>query len=112
MQTLDDPTGNSFIENYLAPEPDPAMTITTYVRTLQQDKLIGIVADDAEEADTIPEENEDGDGPSENLLTGEVLEFPTNCSNCNSPCFTNMKVTCKLSIVWSLLFSNLLVSTN
>lgn len=28
-------------------------------------------------------------------LSGEVLKFPTNCSECNSPATTNMKVTSK-----------------
>ena len=26
-------------------------------------------------------------------LEGEVMQFPTNCTNCNSPCQTNMKIT-------------------
>lgn len=28
-------------------------------------------------------------------LQGEVLQFPTNCNSCGSPCETNMKVTSK-----------------
>lgn len=78
------------------------MEITHYNRTLQQDKLIGILADDAIEDDRassthdvmhdkITEETEDDD--PRNLIRGEVLEFATNCHNCGAPCFTNMKVT-------------------
>ncbi|KAI1287485.1 Zinc finger protein ZPR1 [Halotydeus destructor] len=85
---IDDPTGNSYVESYLAPDPDPEMEVTYYTRTLQQNKLIGIVADDAEES-PYPELNED----PKNLMSGEVLEFPTNCHSCNAPCFTNMKLT-------------------
>lgn len=90
MQILSDPTGNSYIENPLAPEPDPNMQITHYTRTRQQDKLIGLVADDDEgQNGTIEEEEED----VAQLIKGEVLDFATNCHNCNAPCMTNMKVT-------------------
>ncbi|RWS21395.1 zinc finger protein ZPR1-like protein [Leptotrombidium deliense] len=80
---LDDPSGNSFVQNPLAPEPDPKMQIKHYVRTLEQDKLIGCVSS----------ENNENDADKDFNITGEVLTFPTNCSECNAPCFTNMKVT-------------------
>lgn len=67
------------------------MEVTNYTRTIQQDKLIGMLADDYN-PDTIKEEDETGDAAT-TLMKGEVLEFPTNCHNCNAPCFTNMKVT-------------------
>jgi len=34
--TLDDPTGNSFIENIFAPKSDPEMTAVSYTRTAEQ----------------------------------------------------------------------------
>lgn len=83
------------MENPLAPAPDPNTEVTSYVRTLQQNKLIGIVADDVQEEEqklpTISEQLRECD-PSE-LIKGEVLEFPTNCPGCGVPCMTNMKVT-------------------
>ncbi|KAL6546227.1 hypothetical protein OROMI_021948 [Orobanche minor] len=43
--TLDDPTGNSFIENPYAPSPDPSLTIKFYERTPEQHAALGYVAD-------------------------------------------------------------------
>lgn len=66
------------------------MQISYYERTIQQDKLIGLLADDADDQNgTIKEEEED----VTQLIKGEVLDFPTNCHNCNAPCMTSMKVT-------------------
>ncbi len=39
---LDDPSGNSYIENLAAPKPDPQMSITKYIRSDQQCQDIGI----------------------------------------------------------------------
>ena len=38
---LDDPTGNSHIENLLAPAPDPQMTLEHYERTDEQNAALG-----------------------------------------------------------------------
>ena len=40
-QILDDPTGNSFVENPFAPVKDAALDVQHYVRTRQQDVDIG-----------------------------------------------------------------------
>lgn len=42
---LDDPAGNSFIDNPLAPSPDPSLTITFYERTPEQQAALGYLAD-------------------------------------------------------------------
>ncbi|KAL7241723.1 hypothetical protein ACSBR1_014334 [Camellia fascicularis] len=42
---LDDPTGNSFIENPFAPSPDPSLTIKFYERTPEQQTSLGYVVD-------------------------------------------------------------------
>ena len=39
---LDDASGNSFIENPLAPEQDPQMTVIHYTRQPEQDVKLGI----------------------------------------------------------------------
>ncbi|XP_046917789.2 zinc finger protein ZPR1 [Dermatophagoides farinae] len=78
---IEDISGNSFIENFLAPEPDPRLKVTNFIRTIDEDKLLGIY-----------ENNIDDDGTADNLKD-EVLQFQTNCPNCNAPCFTNMKLT-------------------
>ena len=45
------------------------------------------------------EESAENDTNEDFNLEDEVLHFGTNCSNCNAPCETNMKVTCKLKIL-------------
>ncbi|XP_056846877.1 uncharacterized protein LOC108814675 [Raphanus sativus] len=42
---LDDPAGNSFIENPHAPSPDPSLTIKFYERTPEQQATLGYLAD-------------------------------------------------------------------
>jgi len=42
-QILDDPSGNSFVENPFAPVKDDALDVLHYVRTRQQDIDIGCV---------------------------------------------------------------------
>ena len=42
FQLIDDPSGNSFIENLLAPKADPDREVTYYTRTKEQDKALGI----------------------------------------------------------------------
>ncbi|KAI6703086.1 hypothetical protein NL676_012222 [Syzygium grande] len=45
---LDDPAGNSFIENPFAPSPDPSLTIKFYERTPEQQALLGYLVDPAQ----------------------------------------------------------------
>ncbi|KAE9455601.1 hypothetical protein C3L33_12491, partial [Rhododendron williamsianum] len=42
---LDDPAGNSFIENPFAPSPDPSLTIKFYERTPEQQAILGYLVD-------------------------------------------------------------------
>jgi zinc finger protein len=39
---LDDPAGNSFIQNICAPEPDQNLTVTYYERTAEQNDQLGL----------------------------------------------------------------------
>uniref|UniRef100_A0A8C7E1V0 ZPR1 zinc finger n=1 Tax=Naja naja TaxID=35670 RepID=A0A8C7E1V0_NAJNA len=77
---LDDPSGNSFVENPRAPQKDDALDVTHYRRTAQQAALLGL-----------EEEEEDPAGSAEDLRN-EVLQFSTNCPECNAPASTNMKL--------------------
>ena len=43
FQVIDDPAGNSFIENPLAPKADPLLSVKLYTRTSEQDKELGIM---------------------------------------------------------------------
>ncbi|XP_003740879.1 zinc finger protein ZPR1 [Galendromus occidentalis] len=39
---FDDPCGNSYVQNLLAPEPDPQLKITQYERTFEQNEELGL----------------------------------------------------------------------
>ncbi|XP_041926344.1 zinc finger protein ZPR1 [Alosa sapidissima] len=81
---IDDPSGNSFIENLCAPNNDPDLTVTHYKRTEQQNAVLGI-----QENDILEQEKPGNDLES---LRNEVLIFNTNCPECNAPAHTNMKL--------------------
>ncbi|XP_063075867.1 zinc finger protein ZPR1 [Engraulis encrasicolus] len=81
---IDDPSGNSFIENPLAPQQDPDLTVTRYRRSEAQNSVLGIQEEDPE-----PELEHPGFVES---LKNEVLVFNTNCPECNAPAHTNMKL--------------------
>ncbi|NXB45245.1 ZPR1 protein, partial [Leucopsar rothschildi] len=79
---LDDPSGNSFVENPHAPQRDEALVVTHYRRSPQQAVVLGL---EGEEVDAkLPDAAED--------LRDEVLQFNTNCPECNAPASTNMKL--------------------
>ncbi|XP_044037887.1 zinc finger protein ZPR1 [Siniperca chuatsi] len=85
---IEDPSGNSFVENPFAPQKDEALTVSRFTRTVQQDIRLGIRADDDLEEDL------DKEPASNNLeaMRNEVLVFNTNCPECNAPASTNMKL--------------------
>lgn len=101
--TIDDPSGNIYIENLQAPLVDHQLTLFHYTRTVEQNHMLGFyesedVEDPAAVEKEIREENKEhmkpiGEAWPLEELHGEVLQFPTNCSNCSSPCKTNMKLT-------------------
>ena len=39
---VDDPVGNSYIQNLFAPDPDPQLTIETYTRSFEQNEDLGL----------------------------------------------------------------------
>ncbi|XP_078062337.1 zinc finger protein ZPR1 isoform X2 [Mustelus asterias] len=79
---IDDPSGNSFVENPYAPQKDEALLITQYKRDSAQDSMLGLQACTEEET---PQSSMDD-------LRNEVLQFGTNCPECNAPAETNMKL--------------------
>ncbi|KAJ4821463.1 Zinc finger protein ZPR1 [Rhynchospora pubera] len=54
---LDDPAGNSFIENPYAPSPDPLLSIRFYERTPEQAAALGFLAEPTAAGEPAPEEN-------------------------------------------------------
>uniref|UniRef100_A0A8C0JLR5 Zinc finger protein ZPR1 n=1 Tax=Canis lupus dingo TaxID=286419 RepID=A0A8C0JLR5_CANLU len=80
---IDDPSGNSFVENPHAPQKDLALIITHYNRTLQQEEMLGLQVrlKKPEEWLTLHPH-----------VVFQVLQFNTNCPECNAPAQTNMKL--------------------
>ncbi|KRY52353.1 Zinc finger protein ZPR1 [Trichinella britovi] len=76
---IDDPSGNSFIENPHPEKIDTQLTTIHYHRSLQQEKLLGLVADDVEESN-------DEDAPpvweSREAIRNEVIIMATCCEHC------------------------------
>lgn len=87
---FEDISGNCHVENPNAPAADPDCSVTHFRRTKEQDNALGIYAENEDEALLKP--IQEGEYSLEQIQ-GEVLTFPTNCPNCNSPCDTNMKMT-------------------
>ncbi|RVW62256.1 Zinc finger protein ZPR1 [Vitis vinifera] len=54
---LDDPAGNSFIENPFAPSPDPSLTIKFYKRSPEQQASLGYLVDSSQLEDSCDEES-------------------------------------------------------
>ncbi len=88
---LDDPSGNSYIENLCAPRADPKIVIRTYWRTKEQDAALGLTTHEAPEGEEGKEETvETADNGLGLDLAHEVHTFHGNCSRCNVPCETKM----------------------
>ncbi|TNN31022.1 Zinc finger protein ZPR1 [Liparis tanakae] len=87
---IEDPSGNSFVENPAAPRRDEALAVTHFKRSFKQDAQLGLRADD-----DVEEEEEEEEEPAANdldTMRGEVLAFDTNCPECCAPASTNMKL--------------------
>ncbi|XP_071380039.1 zinc finger protein ZPR1 isoform X1 [Centroberyx affinis] len=82
---IEDPSGNSFVENPVAPQKDEALTVSRFKRTAQQDAQLGIKSDDDVEEEEKP-------GNDLETMRNEVLVFNTSCPECNAPASTNMKL--------------------
>lgn len=74
---LDDPLGNSYLQNLYAPDPDPAMTIEEYKRTFDQNESLGlndIRLEDYEDDNTETDHHETETAHDEDELTPEQRE--------------------------------------
>ncbi|KAG6976075.1 hypothetical protein JG688_00001726 [Phytophthora aleatoria] len=97
---LDDPSGNSHIENPHAPAVDPKMKVTHYYRSEQQDLDCGLQPDMSHDAPSqaprvLPHRNEGLDKFVEeaNIAKKEVIQIPANCFACQAPGFSCMCMT-------------------
>ncbi|KAK9065074.1 hypothetical protein SSX86_016457 [Deinandra increscens subsp. villosa] len=114
---LDDPAGNSFIENPYTPSPDPSLTIDFYERTPEQQASLGYLVDQSQTGNNASSNNQSsephgsvgavagrraiaqGNGAefAETLFRytapEEVMTFPSTCGACAVRCETRMFVT-------------------
>ncbi|GJW33879.1 zinc finger protein ZPR1-like protein [Tanacetum coccineum] len=118
---LDDPAGNSFVENPFAPSPDPSLHIEFYERTREQQASLGYVFDPTQSTEVSSEAVSSSQGTVEphgsvGAVAGrraiaqgntvefsealfrysapeEVMTFPTTCGACAVSCETRMYVT-------------------
>lgn len=106
---IDDPAGNSFIQNPNAPRMDPNLTTTHYRRTQEQNQMLGLrlpADSDAVANNEAPHETQHTDAHVQSmekvpsLMSGEsaaelvvntvaeqqqVMTFPELCNNCRTP---------------------------
>lgn len=89
---IDDPTGNSYIENKLAPQEDPNLNAEHYERSELQNRQLGAATvTESESLNNLSSSTEER-SEAEAVTKDEVLSFPTNCYHCNSPAETRMKI--------------------
>ncbi|CAK1547940.1 unnamed protein product [Leptosia nina] len=97
---LEDISGNTFIENPEAPKKDQRSERTDFKRSKEQDHSLGIFTrEEVTNGDSKPglpgaiTPADPSQGCYERLAADEVLQFSTNCPDCNAPADTNMKIT-------------------
>lgn len=70
LQVIDDPSGNSYVENLNAPLVDPALTTTHYERNKEQNHLVGIYEEELKE---IKEEEEEEQEETQGILESKLF---------------------------------------
>lgn len=83
---LEDPSGNSFLENPSAPAVDPALKAEHYIRSTEDEDLLGIT--DVKEANAVEDAERGGVTQNEH---SEVITFPAMCNACGKDAECNMK---------------------
>jgi len=92
---VNDPAGNSFIENPNAPANDKNLIITNFARSIQQDEELGLQANntntyndniDPKSVDNIVKEiNSKALNDYDRLGRNEIIKIPEPCPSCNHP---------------------------
>jgi zinc finger protein len=94
---LEDISGNTCVENVHAPKPDKDLGIVQFMRTKEQNHELGIFthAEIDETQDNILKPIKEGEWTFQDVENklDDVMQFPTDCPECSSPCMTNMKMT-------------------
>ena len=84
---IDDPSGNSYIENFLYPKTDPKLRAIYYVRSKEQMIKMGYATEENGEE---PIEEDGIDIEPHDIDKQEVFHFNTNCPACQKPSETRM----------------------
>lgn len=87
--SLDDPTGNSWIEPSMDDKGSKYKRID-YARTKEQNEALGIMADQAAAAAAAVEEEKDA-MEGVDIVDGQVYTLPAECPGCAKPCVVNMQ---------------------
>ncbi|XP_065917725.1 zinc finger protein ZPR1-like isoform X2 [Dysidea avara] len=90
---LDDPAGNSFVDNPHAPKNDPQLKTEHYTRTPEQDLQLGISQMALQSDQQVDKNGVSSSDPNDDIGPDEVLSIPSNCPACNSPVETRMKLS-------------------
>ncbi|XP_013141327.1 PREDICTED: zinc finger protein ZPR1 [Papilio polytes] len=93
---LEDISGNCFVENPEAPAKDPRCERTDFNRSKEQDHTLGIFQQEEIHGITngLAQSKIEAEADFyEKMASEEVMQFKTNCPDCNAPAETNMKVT-------------------
>ncbi|XP_050360188.1 zinc finger protein ZPR1 isoform X1 [Nymphalis io] len=90
---LEDISGNCFIENPEAPKKDPRCERSDFKRSKEQNNILGIYMQDEPALSGALSPCDPELNSYERLVADEVLQFRTNCPDCNAPADTNMKIT-------------------
>ncbi|KAF8557730.1 zf-ZPR1-domain-containing protein [Imleria badia] len=92
--TLDDPSGNSFLE-FVGSMADPKWSLKTYTRTPDQAAGLGLAVQEetkgSTEEDGGDQKGAGGKGESLDGKNDEIFEFPGVCPRCGRPLVTRMK---------------------
>ena len=88
--SLDDPSGNSFIEPSVDDFKNSKYTRSDYPRTHEQNIKLGLIVDE-EDTNGVAAEADGMEGVD--IVDGEVYELQAECPACGKPCTVNMKKT-------------------
>ncbi|XP_013178955.1 PREDICTED: zinc finger protein ZPR1 [Papilio xuthus] len=93
---LEDISGNCFVENPEAPAKDPRCERTDFTRSKEQNHTLGIFQQEEIHGITngLAQSKIEAEADFyEKMASEEVMQFKTNCPDCNAPAETNMKLT-------------------
>ena len=83
---IDDPSGNSYVENFFYPKTDPKLRAIYYLRSKEQMIQMGYAVED----EGVPAEEDGIDIHNNDIDKQEIFHFKTDCPACHKPSETRM----------------------